>query len=406
MNMKNKNSKIGTLIVLSLLLSGLSFILTVKAQAKDAYFTSIKVTHGTGVIELIGGGTAKVYDAQRTWVNLTYYNDKAGILGAYLYTKIYRGGSLVGKSGEDWILRWTYSTDYWSTYESGPAVWRYKVELWWNNGGTHILEDVKSFDVWVVKLFADWQTPSVTLEKGKTAPSTLSIGFGNGGNDYMYSVDVSLIDSAGLEIAPWSQSLGDITSGGTKSMSFSVRAPGNLGPGIYTLTFRVTYNDFRGVSYSEIKTASINVTRLSTKSTISVPSTEIQGTQTAFTATLKDGNENPLSGETVEFYMYEQETWKKIGSANTDSNGVATVLYTPTSTGTFQVKATYSGTQNYAESTSTISVITVSPASAPTPTPTDYTPLYIVSGVIVLVLSGTIGYMIFKRKRETTPTTR
>jgi hypothetical protein len=54
----------------------------------DAYFTSIMVTHGNGDIELISGGTAKVYDGQLTWINLTYYNERCGVFGANLYTKI------------------------------------------------------------------------------------------------------------------------------------------------------------------------------------------------------------------------------------------------------------------------------------------------------------------------------
>jgi hypothetical protein len=55
----------------------------------DAYFTSIKVTHGNSDIELISGGTAKVYDGQLTWINLTYCNEGCGVFGANLYTKVY-----------------------------------------------------------------------------------------------------------------------------------------------------------------------------------------------------------------------------------------------------------------------------------------------------------------------------
>lgn len=131
------------MLVGALLLSFLH-IAFVKAQPYyDAYFTSIKVTHGNADIELIGGGTAKVYDGQLVWINLTYYNARCGVFGANLYTKVYENDVLLATSSETYVLKGTYYGNQFYTYLFGPGTFYYKVELWWDSSGTHYLEDVK-----------------------------------------------------------------------------------------------------------------------------------------------------------------------------------------------------------------------------------------------------------------------
>jgi len=237
-------------------------ILPVNAQPYyDAYFTSIKVTHGDNYIELINGGTAKVYDGQRVWVNLTFYNDNCGWPWGYLYTKIYQDGNLVGTSDERIVWLDTSDVDEWKyTTVYGPTTIHYKVEVWWESAGTHYLEDINEFDLKVIKLSVyNWSPSSLSVERGKTTASTWSVTFDNGGNDYMYSTSISVVDSAGLQISPMSQDLGDIIAGGTKSTTFSVTAPTTLAVNTYTVTFRIDFDDFRGISHSETKTASVDV---------------------------------------------------------------------------------------------------------------------------------------------------
>jgi len=458
----------------------------------DAYFTSIKVTHGNGDIELIGGGTAKVYDGQTAWKNLTFYNEACGLLGADLYTKIYRDEILVGTSEERRIFLGGHGYDNWYSTEHGPATREYKVEVWWDSYGTHYLEDVNYFDIEVVKLFVtDWSPSDLSIEKGKTTASTLSISFENGGNDYMYSTEVSVIDSDGLDVSPQSRSLGDISSGGTKSTSFSITAPTTATLGTHTVSFQIDYDDFRGVSHSETKTASVSVAKLGTSITLDLEPSSINiGDSTTITATLVDGNANSIENQEItfsigattigtastdssgnavrpytanvdagtyvieasytestdygpssatnnlivnpftttltidvpsateekectikatlkdendnpcmhtdlDFYIYEENAWKKIGTAKTDSNGVASIEYTPTSTGTFQFKATFGGTTNYAQSSSTSTDLNVA---------MDYTLYYIGGGIIAVAIIGVIGYVVFRRRRKVTPT--
>ncbi len=488
-----KGKNLALVLMAYVLFASLSSMPLANAQPYyRAYFTSIEVTHGNADIELIGGGTAKVYDGQFTWKNLTFYNEACGIFGADLYTKIFRDGMLLGTSETRRIFTGGHGHDNWYSTEYGPATKEYKVELWWKSYGTHYLEDVNYFSIKVVELFVtNWSPETLSVEKGKTTPSSLSVSFDNGGNDYMYDAEMSVVDSDGLEVSPQSQSLGDISSDGTKSTSFSITAPTTATLGTHTISFQIDYDDFRGVSHSETKKATVSVTKLGTSITLNLePSSVKTGHSTTITATLVDGNENPIenqeitfsagtktigssftdssgnavksytanidagtyvietsyTGSTsygpssatsnlivnpftttltinvpsategkectikatlkdendnpcmhtdVDFYIYEENAWKKIGTANTDSNGVASIEYAPTSTGTFQFKATFSGTTNYAQSSSTSANLNVA---------MDYTLYYIGGGIIAAAIIGVVGYIVFRGRKKATLT--
>jgi len=356
MKSKNRNGLTFALFI-ALVVSSLSLLSETKAQPYyDAYFTSIMVTDGNDVIELISGGTAKVYDGQTAWKNLTFYNEACGVFGANLYTKIYVNDTLSGTSTERYVLKGTYSNDNWYSTEYGPALYEYKVELWWDSSGTHYLEDGNYFNIKVVKLFvSDWSPSTLSVEKGKTIASTLPISFKNGGNDYMYDASISVIDSDGLTISPDTQNLQNIASGGTKSTSFSVTAPTTATLGTHTVSFEISYNDFRGVSHSETKTASIDVTKLSTSIDLSLePSSLKIGASTTITAKLTDGNNVALANKEISFSIGTTS----IGTAMTDSSGNAVKTYTAdVDAGTYTIKSSYAGSTDYGSSSATSNLI-------------------------------------------------
>jgi len=453
----------------------------------DAYLTSIKVTHGNSDIELISGGMAKVYDEQLTWINLTYYNERCGLIGANLYIKVYEDDVLIRTSGETYVLKGTYYENQWYLTEYGTVTHNYKVELWWDSSGTHYLEDVNYFSIQVVKLsVADWSPSSLSVEKGKTTASTWSISFKNGGNDMMYSSLISIVDSGGLQISPMSTNLGDIASQGTKSASFSVIASSTLSTGSKTVSFQMSYEDFRGTYHTESKTAYVTVTKLGTSLTLTLEpssvkkdssttitaklldrngnpianqpvaffiettslgsantdtsgnavksytanidagtyvinasysesadfgsssgtinlivnpfattltvefSSAMQGKPVTLKATLKDENDNPVQGVNIQFQIYNGTNWSNIGSTNTDLNGIASTSYTPSDTGTFQVRAVFSGTTNYSQMTGTGSLNVG----------VDYTPYYIIVAIVIIVVCGAAGYIIYRRRRK------
>jgi len=353
--LKGKNLML--VVIVGILCTGLSSIPSANAQPYyDAYFTSIKVTHGDGDIELVSGGTAKVYDGQLVWKNLTFYNEACGLLGAELYTKIYEDEILVGTSEVQWVFPGSYGHSHWYSTEYGPATMNYKVEVWWKYYDTHYLEDVNYFNIEVVKLFVtNWSPATLSVEKGKTIPSTLSISFDNGGNDYMFDAEVSVVDSDGLEVSPQSQSLGDLSSGGTKSTSFSITAPATATLGTHTISFQIDYDDFRGVSHSETKTAPVSVTKLGTSTTLNLePSSVKTRDSTTITATLVDGNENPIENQEITFSIGTTN----IGSSFTDSSGNAVKSYTANvDTGTYVVTASYGGSIDYGSSSATSNLV-------------------------------------------------
>jgi len=225
----------------------------------DAWFTHIYVTNGNSEIDLISGGTAKVYDGQIAVKDLVFYNDGCGAMGADLYTRIYRNIELVGTSSKTYVSRGDSDTDEFSASLSGSATHSYKVELWWENWGEHWLVDVKEFQIKVVKLsISNWNPSTLSIERFFES-GDLTIAFTNGGNDYMYDTSVSVIDSAGLTIATQTQDLGTINEGGSKSTIFSVQASGDLTPKDYEITFEVTYDDLRGITHTETFQADVTV---------------------------------------------------------------------------------------------------------------------------------------------------
>jgi 5-hydroxyisourate hydrolase-like protein (transthyretin family) len=140
-------------------------------------------------------------------------------------------------------------------------------------------------------------------------------------------------------------------------------------------------------------TSNLIVNPFTTTLTIDVPSAT-QGQSVTLKATLIDENGNPVQGMSIQFQMYDGTSWTNMSSANTDSNGVASISYTPSSTGSFQVKAIFAGAINYASSQSTSANLNVG---------MNYTPYYVGGGIIVLIVLGAIGYWIFRTRRKTIP---
>jgi len=132
------------------------------------------------------------------------------------------------------------------------------------------------------------------------------------------------------------------------------------------------------------------VTQLGTTLTIGVPSAII-GKPVTLNATLRDENGNPIQGKNIEFQIYNGTSWSKIGSANTNLNGIASISYTPSSTGTFQVRAVFNGTSNYSQTTSMAGSLKVD---------TDFTPYYLIGAIVITCVCGTVGYVVYRRRKK------
>ena len=137
-----------------------------------------------------------------------------------------------------------------------------------------------------------------------------------------------------------------------------------------------------------------------------MPSVNAQSTNTSLTitvsnnspwkagtirATLKDENGNPLQNFDIDF-LYECDYHglaHLLWTAKTDSNGVASLTWS-WSSGVYNVSATFSGTQNYAQSSSEYVEITI----------IDYTPYLVGGGLITVAIIGVIGYIVFRRRKK------
>jgi len=485
--MRNKSCFIILTIVVATISIALannsSLIPSVDAQgAGDAYFTGVEYS-------------LKIYQWTEDKWNFTVYNEDCSVDiwdRAWFFFKFYLNGSLWWDEYQEtgtWRLDKGSSATktYTVSLGSGPAIKDVKIELYWDYEGTPYLQDTISFSEKIVKVFVDdWSSSSLTVEKGKTTASTLTVSIKNGGNDDMYATKIAITDSASLEITPQLQNLGNITSGGAKSTSFSVTAPSAAALGVHILSFEISYNDFREVFHTETKTASIEVDKLGTNIeitlqpstlkigssttitakltdennialaneeisfsvgttsigssltdssgkaietytanhnagthvikasyggnsdcaqcnatsnlmvnpldtnlTIDIPSAT-QGKECTLVATLKDEEGSPMQNIDIDFYICGTDCMDWIGTAKTDSSGVASLKYTPSTTGTFQVKALFAGTTNYAESNSTRSALYVA---------MDYTLFYIGGGITAVAIIGIVGYIIFRKKK-------
>jgi nitrous oxidase accessory protein NosD/PKD repeat protein len=119
----------------------------------------------------------------------------------------------------------------------------------------------------------------------------------------------------------------------------------------YNVTLTVQDND----GATDVVSQVIWVRKINT-TLVMEPQTANVGRGIIITATLSDEEHNPLFNKTVDFYMLTDQTWEYLGSNITDSNGEAQVLYVPQTTGTFQVKSEYSGSETYNMSTNIVAL--------------------------------------------------
>ena len=112
----------------------------------------------------------------------------------------------------------------------------------------------------------------------------------------------------------------------------------------------------------------VSVRKVRTTLNLDAPSTAVEGEPFTITAILRDENENPLPQAIIDFYLFKGEEWENIASAETNSSGVAPITYTSSQVvGTHRFKATFHGTQIFAESSSTpaIKIVTIIDVSLP-----------------------------------------
>jgi hypothetical protein len=99
--------------------------------------------------------------------------------------------------------------------------------------------------------------------------------------------------------------------------------------------------------------ATLTVRKVQTTLTISILNTTATSQSSVkISATLKDEDGQPISQANIIYQILKNGNWTNIGSAITNSQGVASMNYQPNEAGTFRTRAVYSGETRYAGSTS------------------------------------------------------
>jgi hypothetical protein len=250
---------------------------------RDAVFTSIKVTHGMGVRDLINGGTAKIYYNQNpVYVNITLLNFNCSMTSEYLFRlkaisvptghswesadiRVAEGnssqivfdlcrlycGSCVQSGGELMI------DSIWSSGEnlSQPLVFTFR--LYYYGIAGRVLEEEKSITIAVVTEFVAFSQEQCKVEKGKTG--SLGISVLNLDDGKIRDLNLTIGDSSAFEFSPSMRELGDVASSEKKTTSFDVKAPEAAEIGTYNATIQIVYRDFSGLTHTELKTVSMAV---------------------------------------------------------------------------------------------------------------------------------------------------
>jgi parallel beta-helix repeat protein len=139
-------------------------------------------------------------------------------------------------------------------------------------------------------------------------------------------------------------------------------------------------------------TAALAVNPISTSLELQSPEKATQNREVALSATLLDEDENPIYNATVEFHLYNGSAWELLGAAQTNQSGVASFNHTLAYTGTFFLKATYTGDGKYASSKSDDYSLTVAALEA------DYIPYIISAAIIVSVV--TLLFIFLRRRKS------
>ncbi|MGC9200993.1 MAG: InlB B-repeat-containing protein, partial [Candidatus Aenigmatarchaeota archaeon] len=198
------------------------------------------------------------------------------------------------------MLKGSSGTWYWSwtSPASQAGTYSHTVELWWDNSGTQILQDTKTFSILVVELKTDWKYNQITIEQGSNIPTRLTITLTNIGNDDMTNVYLEVIDTSGLSFQNQINYLGSISASASKSADFYITAPLSKPVGSYLIQFRVRYDDFRGITHVEYKTATVVVVPPKYDYTITVSGLETYSTDVYLDGAWKTALKN---GETYTF---------------------------------------------------------------------------------------------------------
>ena len=241
-----------------------------------------------------------------------------------------------------------YKTRYLAQWDlSGISAGYYEAEIRAvDNSGVQVS---RCLQLLVVELHVEgWSYVPHELLRGLEEEQELNVSFSNGGNDVMYAVKLWPLDAGGLSISPSFYSVGDLGPGEGCSLSFNVLVPLDAELGLWNITFKVEYNDFRAVKHEELLRAEVRVVRLGVKLSLLLEPSEarILDNITA-TVGLLDYLGEPLSDQAIRLSL----DGHLLAKLTTNSSGMASYSFVANlNAGPHIVTATFPGTYLYEES--------------------------------------------------------
>ena len=228
---------------------------------------------------------------------------------------------------------------------TGPETYRITVEL--HSTPSDTLQDVRQLSLMVVKLIAGQLTSSPSkIVWGLSDTSPLTVNFTNTGNDDMHNAVVTVM-SSGLRVSPLSSGdLGTVSVGQTKTLTFTLSALDSkeTKPGLYRISLRISFNDFRSASHYQDWTIDLDLEKMKPRILFShTPSNPKYGDAIKFKAELFNEKKNPLVSERITFTMGSTTS-----SNETSASGAATYdLPKGLESGNHSIRLSYGGSEYY-----------------------------------------------------------
>jgi M6 family metalloprotease-like protein len=215
-------------------------------QAGEAVIQDLRSTYGVDEIDLlINKNTKLIYNYTPVLFNITAFNIDAGNRGAYFFVRFVFNTTVI-TSDVEYVARgtqinWIISAD---DIALTTGIYISRVELWWNDGGGYRVADRVYFNVSVVKFqFEYTYNPNSILQNQLT---DLYLTIYNTGDDTLWNITLSIVDSDGLEISPTIAGLGDLAVNEYTTMRYSIFAATTIIPGQKIIRIALSYYDFSG----------------------------------------------------------------------------------------------------------------------------------------------------------------
>jgi len=187
--------------------------------------------------------------------------------------------------------------------------------------------------------------------------------------------------------------IGDVTTdeNGRATVNYTPDRKGNL-------IINVAYDGSKNYDPSSIS-KSLLISPMKTTLALTSQGVAFKGSPILLSVTFKDAKGNPVEGAVIDFFLRSDEGKRKIGSATTDKNGMASLSYTLDASGIMSsvvFEASYSGGPVYKEAEGSVGVSVID--------------LIAIGALLILIIAGFVGLAVFmlrsRRKMKKPPVER